>query len=113
MILGAISPKSDKDRRSTLHPNSIKPLKDMGIEIFFERGLGEGIDVSDEEMKKNGAQPASREDCLSRSDVIFSSEPISSDEIARIKKNAFFFFTTTVSVICDIARVNLYREHRR
>lgn len=88
MILGAISPKSDKDRRSTLHPNSIKPLKDMGIEIFFERGLGEGIDVSDEEMQKNGAQPASREDCLSRSDVIFSSEPISSDEIARIKKNA-------------------------
>ena len=82
MILGAISPKSDKDRRSTLHPNSIKPLKDMGIEIFFERGLGEGIDVSDEEMQKNGAQPASREDCLSRSDVIFSSEPISSDEIA-------------------------------
>ena len=40
------------------------------------------------EMQKNGAQPASREDCLSRSDVIFSSEPISSDEIARIKKNA-------------------------
>ena len=47
MILGAISPKSDKDRRSTLHPNSIKPLKDMGIEIFFERGLGTGIDISD------------------------------------------------------------------
>ena len=82
MILGAISPKSDKDRRSTLHPNSIKPLKDMGIEIFFERGLGTGIDISDEEMQKNGALPASREDCLSRSDVIFSSEPISSDEIA-------------------------------
>ena len=54
MILGAISPKSDKDRRSTLHPNSIKPLKDMGIEIFFERGLGTGIDISDEEMQKNG-----------------------------------------------------------
>jgi len=88
MILGAISPKSDKDRRSTLHPNSIKPLKDMGIEIFFERGLGTGIDISDEEMQKNGALPASREDCLSRSDVIFSSEPISFDEIARIKKNA-------------------------
>ena len=44
MILGAVTPKNQKDLRSSLHPNTIKPILDMGIDIIFESGLGEGID---------------------------------------------------------------------
>ena len=40
MILGAVTPKNKKDLRSSLHPNTIKPILDMGIDIIFESGLG-------------------------------------------------------------------------
>ena len=48
MILGAVTPKNQKDLRSSLHPNTIKPILDMGIDIIFESGLGAGMDVNDE-----------------------------------------------------------------
>ena len=91
MILGAISPKNEGDKRTTLHPESIKPLLDIGIEVIFESGLGKGIDITDEEMANVGAKATSREDCLRKSDVLFSSTPIFEDEINFFKKRIYFF----------------------
>ena len=90
MILGAISPKNEGDKRTTLHPESIKPLIDIGIEVIFESGLGEGIDITDEEMANLGAKASSREDCLRKSDILFSSSPILEDEINFLKKGSIF-----------------------
>ena len=90
MILGAISPKNEEDKRTTLHPESIKPLLDIGIEVIFESGLGKGIDITDEEMANVGAKATSREDCLRKSDILFSSTPIFEDEINSLKKDLFF-----------------------
>ena len=90
MILGAISPKNEGDKRTTLHPESIKPLIDIGIEVIFESELGKGIDISDEEMARVGAKAHSREDCLRRSDLLFSSTPISENEINLLKKGSIF-----------------------
>ncbi len=90
MILGAISPKNEGDKRTTLHPESIKPLIDIGIEVIFESGLGKGIDITDEEMANVGAKATSREDCLRKSDVLFSSTPIFEDEINFLKKGSIF-----------------------
>jgi len=90
MILGAISPKNEEDKRTTLHPESIKPLLDIGIEVIFESGLGKGIDITDEEMANVGAKATSREDCLRKSDILFSSTPIFEDEINSLKKGSIF-----------------------
>ena len=90
MILGAISPKNKGDKRTTLHPESIKPLIDIGIEVIFESELGKGIDVSDEDMARVGAKATSREDCLRKSDLLFTSTPISEDEINSLKKGSIF-----------------------
>ena len=90
MILGAISPKNEGDKRTTLHPESIKPLIDIGIEVIFESGLGKGIDITDEEMANVGAKATSREVCLRKSDILFSSTPISEDEINSLKKGSIF-----------------------
>ena len=90
MILGAISPKNEGDKRTTLHPESIKPLLDIGIEVIFESGLGKGIDITDEEMANVGAKATSREDCLRKSDILFSSTPIFEDEINSLKKGSIF-----------------------
>ena len=90
MILGAISPKNEEDKRTTLHPESIKPLLDIGIEVIFESGLGKGIDITDEEMANVGAKATSREDCLRKSDILFSSTPIFEDEINSLKKGSVF-----------------------
>ena len=90
MILGAISPKNEEDKRTTLHPESIKPLLDIGIEVIFESGLGKGIDITDEEMVNVGAKATSREDCLRKSDILFSSTPIFEDEINSLKKGSIF-----------------------
>ena len=90
MILGAVTPKNQKDLRSSLHPNTIKPILDMGIDIIFESGLGEGMDVNDEVFTSLGAKSVSREACLSKSDVLMSTSPISVDEITAMKDKALF-----------------------
>ena len=59
MILGAVTPKNQKDLRSSLHPNTIKPILDMGIDIIFESGLGAGMDVNDEVLTSLGAKSVS------------------------------------------------------
>ena len=85
MILGAVTPKNQKDLRSSLHPNTIKPILDMGIDIIFESGLGAGMDVNDEVLTSLGAKSVSREACLSKSDVLMSTSPIASNEISLMK----------------------------
>ena len=90
MILGAVTPKNQKDLRSSLHPNTIKPILDMGIDIIFESGLGAGMDVNDEVLTRLGAKSVSREACLSKSDVLMSTSPIASNEISLMKDKALF-----------------------
>ena len=90
MILGAVTPKNQKDLRSSLHPNTIKPILDMGIDIIFESGLGAGMDVNDEVLTRLGAKSVSREACLSKSDVVMSTSPIASNEISLMKDKALF-----------------------
>ena len=46
MILGAISSTDKKDLRSAIHPDTIKYLLDMGIEVIFESGAGNIVDVT-------------------------------------------------------------------
>ena len=55
MILGAITPKNDR-RQTTLHPQSIKAVLDMGIKVIFESGIGLQADIPDKALSELGAK---------------------------------------------------------
>src|SRR6056300_225343 len=90
MILGALKPINQGDRRSTLHPETIKPLIDMGINIIFERSLGKDIDIDDEVFEAIGSRAVSRDECLQSSQVIYSSSTLNKEEIAKLKNETVF-----------------------
>tara|TARA_B100000963_G_C22543430_1_gene633299 strand:- start:80 stop:1198 length:1119 start_codon:yes stop_codon:yes gene_type:complete len=88
MILGAVTPKNVGDKRTTLHPQSIKAVLDMGIKVIFESGIGLQSDIPDKALLDLGAKSLSRDECLNSSDVLFCSEPIEPEEINLIKKGS-------------------------
>ena len=90
MILGAILPNNSGDKRTTLHPDSIKPILDMGIDISFESGLCKGIDLEDSVLENLGAKATDRQDCIRSSDILFSTSPLGAGEIKIMKKDSFF-----------------------
>ena len=61
MIISAIKSKDVSDKRSVLHPETIKNLISKGIEIIFESGIGDGIHVDDQTFIDLGAKSVSRE----------------------------------------------------
>ena len=90
MILGAISSTDKKDLRSAIHPDTIKYLLDMGIEVIFESGAGDGISATDSKFEKIGAKSKSRHDCISSSDILLSPGKLNDDEIMDMKSNSIF-----------------------
>ena len=99
MILGAITPKNIGDKRTTLHPQSIKAVLDMGIKVIFESGIGLQADIPDKALSELGAKSLSREECLKQADIILCSEPIKSDEIGLIKKALQFLGCWSLLII--------------
>ena len=90
MILGAISSTDKKDLRSAIHPDTIKYLLDMGIEVIFESGAGDGISATDSKFEKIGAKSKSRHDCIRSSDILLSPGKLNDDEIMDMKSNSIF-----------------------
>ena len=90
MILGAISSTDKKDLRSAIHPDTIKYLLDMGIEVIFESGAGNGISATDSKFEKIGAKSKSRHDCIRSSDILLSPGKLNDDEIMVMKSNSIF-----------------------
>ena len=84
MIISAIKPKDVSDKRSVLHPETIKNLISKGIEIIFESGIGDGIHVGDQTYIDLGAKPVNRESCFSDAEIILTPSPIDDHEVKLI-----------------------------
>ena len=84
MIISAIKSKDVSDKRSVLHPETIKNLISKGIEIIFESGIGDGIHVGDQTYIDLGAKPVSRESCFSDAEIILTPSPIDDHEVKLI-----------------------------
>ena len=52
MIISALKSSVVSDKRSPIHIDTVKNLVNLGLEIWFENGIGEGINVSNENNKK-------------------------------------------------------------
>ena len=86
MIISALKSNDPKDHRSPIHPDTISALTSLKVEINFERGIGEGINSDDSVFENLGLKSSSRSECLEKSDLLITNQPISAEEISSMKK---------------------------
>ena len=64
--------ESEKETRSALDLASAKKLIDLGIEVSFESGVTQKIDIADQDLEDLGCKKKSRSEGLSNSEIISS-----------------------------------------
>lgn len=78
------------ERRVILLPREVSKLTEAGHEVFAEKGLGEGIHISDSEYKEAGAiLTASRRDIFNKSIVVKLKPPLP-QEFKLLNNNILF-----------------------
>lgn len=87
MIIGIVKEPSFENR-VVLLPEAIKELKKLNISICTERGAGDLSFCSDEQYKDEGAEITDRNTVFSKSDIIVSINPINTEELGLIRKEA-------------------------
>ena len=88
MIISALKSNDPKDQRSPIHSDTLSALINTGAEIFFEEGIGDGINTPDNEFKKAGLKAAPRSECISKSDLIITNQALGFEEISLIKSGS-------------------------
>ena len=64
--------ESENESRSALDLASAQRLIDLGIEVSFESGVTQKIDISDQDLEDIGCKNKSRSEGLSNSEIISS-----------------------------------------
>ena len=88
MIISALKSNDPKDHRSPIHPDTISALTSLNAEVNFERGIGKGINSDDSVFENLGLRSFSRPECLEKSDLLITNQPISVEEISSMKKGS-------------------------
>jgi len=68
-------------------PNTINDLKKLNLEIYFEKGISEHINISDEELEGFGIKSLSKDEILSSCDIIVYYK-FNYDDIEYIKRDS-------------------------
>ena len=74
------------EKRVALIPSSADRLIKKGFEICIENGLGQSIDISDEDYKKVGVKVLSRSEVL-KSDILLRVRKPAKEEVSKLKKD--------------------------
>ena len=86
MIIAALKSPDATDLRSVIHPETLSKLIELeGTSMMFESGIGKGINVSDEALTTLGLTCSSRDECLSKGNVIITPSPLASSETNQIQ----------------------------
>ena len=89
MIIAALKSPDATDLRSVIHPETLSKLIELeGTSMMFESGIGKGINVSDEALTILGLTCSSRDECLSKGNVIITPSPLTSSETNQIQPGA-------------------------
>ena len=89
MIIAALKSPDATDLRSVIHPETLSKLLELeGTSMMFESGIGKGINVSDEALTTLGLTCSSRDECLSKGNVIITPSPLTSSETNQIQPGA-------------------------
>ena len=88
MIVGSTKEKSP-EKRISITPDTSKNLKDLGLNVFLEKGYGESLGFSDQEYKDKGAQILNdAKEVLSKSNLICQVKLPMEEEFKNIKENS-------------------------
>ena len=89
MIIAALKSPDATDLRSVIHPETLSKLIELeGTSMMFESGIGKGINVSDEALTTLGLTCSSRDECLSKGNVIITPSPLTFSETSQIQPGA-------------------------
>ncbi len=88
MNVGSIKEKNP-EKRISITPETSKNFKNLGLNIFIEKGYGESIGYSDREYKEKGAEIINdAQELISKSDLICKVNFPTEEELKIFKKNS-------------------------
>lgn len=88
-IIGFPAEFKSQEKRCAVLPVNVKAYTLLGVTVHIQSGIGEHIDISDDEYKAAGANIAtSREQLLAGADIVASLHKLSTDDLAMLKPNS-------------------------
>ena len=88
MNVGSTKDKNP-EKRISITPDTSKSLKDLGLNVFLEKGYGESLGYKDQEYKDKGVQILNDEkEVLSKSNLICKVNLPSQEDLNLIKENS-------------------------
>ena len=113
MIISALKSSIASDERSPIHIDTIKTLVELGVEVWFEEDIGDGINVNNQTFEDAGLKKHSREDCLKNGNLIITNQALNNEDLEFVKSN-----TTILGMVnpfsnqelinkCSRAKINL------
>ena len=88
MIIGIL--KERNDRRVALTPDIAKKLKESGNGVLFEKGCGNGADLTDSVYIESGAEQKKRSEILNSAQLLVTFHPLDPDDILKLKKGMIY-----------------------
>jgi|TARA_B100002052_G_scaffold298896_1_gene334086 NAD(P) transhydrogenase subunit alpha len=89
MNVGSTKEKNP-EKRISITPDTTKNFKNLGLNVFLEKGFGESLGFSDKEFKENGAVILNNSaDVLSKSDLICKVNFPDDEEFSQIKEKSY------------------------
>ena len=86
MILGLLKEYGEETRVALL-PETVKAFTDLKVEVWVEKGAGDGAFASDADYEAVGAKIASRNDAFAKADVLLQIQPPAKEDTAKIKSS--------------------------
>ena len=81
--------EQNPEKRISITPDTSKSLKNLGLNVFLEKGYGESLGFSDQEYKDKGAQILNdAKEVLSKSNLICQVKLPMEEEFKNIKENS-------------------------
>ena len=113
MIISALKSSIASDERSPIHIDTIKTLVELGVEVWFEEDIGDGINVNNQTFEDAGLKKHSREDCLKNGNLIITNQALNNEDLEFVKSK-----TTILGIVnpfsnqelinkCSSAKINL------
>ena len=80
--------KGIKDKKCPIAPELVRKYNSIGLKILAEKGINEAAHFQEERYE--GTSFLSREDILSKSQIIFCADDLEEDELTKISPQAHF-----------------------
>jgi NAD(P) transhydrogenase subunit alpha len=87
MIIGILKEPQEESRVAFL-PEAVKTLLSWSVTVWVEKGAGTRAFANDDLYQTTGAEIVSRNDLLTKADLIIGIQPIAQEEIAKMKPEA-------------------------